>query len=438
MGWHELLWVGRLLVLMQLLHGVFGWGKDGHLAVCKIAEEYLTKDALATVKELLPDSARGELASVCSWADDVRWHYHWSSPLHYVDTPDFKCNYKYCRKFKSWMLIGDCHDTAGHKDRCVTGAIFNYTKQLFSAYQGYSPQLSCKFVISPDNLTEALMFLAHFIGDVHQVCALLLVPLNLKVWDTMIIDSAVKTLYGSDLATMIQAIQRNITDAWSNDVSSWKNCGHNQTVCPNVHDELPIYRYASESVRMACKFAYRNATPGSTLEDGNITATMPSKHMTGLLAFSPCSMTDSVPEFGAYMCCVYIWLLLTIKGTSMIFLTRECYLVHDATLMRSRSVIFFMPSSFNIFFFCSIDEYFLSRLPIVEKRLAQGGIRLAAAFVNYEVRATIVSLCQLFQEKMMNFMFTSDCIPVNMLLPPLYWKMPHFACHLGQPLGYIM
>ncbi|MBA0836711.1 hypothetical protein Goarm_008906, partial [Gossypium armourianum] len=266
--------------------------------------EYLTKDALATVKELLPNSARGELASVCSWADDVRWHYHWSSPLHYVDTPDFKCNYKYCR---------DCHDTAGHKDRCVTGAIFNYTKQLFSAYQGYSPQLSCKFVISPDNLTEALMFLAHFIGDVHQVCALLLVPLNLKVWDTMIIDSAVKTLYGSDLATMIQAIQRNITDAWSNDVSSWKNCGHNQTVCPNV--------YASESVRMACKFAYRNATPGSTLEDGNITATMPSKHMTGLLAFSPCSMTDSVPEF---------------------------------------------------------DEYFLSRLPIVEKRLAQGGIRLAA------------------------------------------------------------
>nr|KJB82795.1 hypothetical protein B456_013G213400 [Gossypium raimondii] len=83
MGWHELLWVGRLLVLMQLLHGVFGWGKDGHFAVCKIA-------------------------------DDVRWHCHWSSPLHYVDALDFKCNYKYC---------SDCHDTAGHKDSCVTGAL---------------------------------------------------------------------------------------------------------------------------------------------------------------------------------------------------------------------------------------------------------------------------------------------------------------------------
>ncbi|KAA3489099.1 Nuclease S1 [Gossypium australe] len=317
MGWHELLWVGRLLVLMQLLHGVFGWGKDGHFAVCKIAEEYLTKDALATVKELLPDSAGGELASVCSWADDVRWHYHWSSPLHYVDTPDFKCNYKYCR---------DCHDATGHKDSCVTGAIFNYTKQLFSAYQGYGPQLSCLCSSSGTSELKAVTcwLLRRFRWeynysplvpqeDKSTPCELFSVQHPFLVWDTMIIDSAVKTLYGSDLATMIQAIQRNITDAWSNDVSSWENCGHNQTVCPNL--------YASESVRMACKFAYRNATPGSTLEDGNITATMPSKHMTGLLAFSPFSMTDSVPEF---------------------------------------------------------DEYFLSRLPIVEKRLAQGGIRLAA------------------------------------------------------------
>lgn len=30
------------------------------------------------------------------------------------------------------------------------------------------------------------------------------------------------------------------------------------------------------------------------------------------------------------------------------------------------------------FSWCYVDEYFLSRLPIVEKRLAQGGVRLAA------------------------------------------------------------
>ncbi|KAK8503054.1 hypothetical protein V6N13_082114 [Hibiscus sabdariffa] len=284
MGWHELPWIGRVLLLMHLVHGVFSWGKYGHYAVCKIAEGYLSEDAMATVKTLLPDSAKGELASVCSWPDDIKWYYnwHWTSSLHYVDTPNFKCNYKYYR---------DCYDSSGHRNNCVTGAIFNYTNQLFSAYQGYNPMLNY-------NLTEALLFLAHYMADVHQPLHVGFIgdlggtsikvgwyrrKTNLHhVWDTLIIDTAVKTLYGSDVSAMVQAIQRNIRDAWSNDRSSWESCIYNNTVCPNL--------YASESVRFACKFAYRNATPGTTLQ----------------------------------------------------------------------------------------DDYFLSRLPVVEKRLAQGGIRLAA------------------------------------------------------------
>ncbi|CAJ2678447.1 unnamed protein product [Trifolium pratense] len=189
------------------------------------------------------------------------------------------------------ILIGDCHDSYGHKDRCVTGAIHNYTMQLRLANADASSELKY-------NLTEALMFLSHFVGDVHQ-------PLHVgftgdlggntitvrwyrrktnlhHVWDNMIIESALKKFYDSDLSVMIQAIQRNISDIWLNDTSSWEHCAHNYTACPD--------RYASESISLACKFAYKNATPGSTLE----------------------------------------------------------------------------------------DEYFLSRLPIVEKRLAQGGVRLAA------------------------------------------------------------
>ncbi|KAF9587967.1 hypothetical protein IFM89_006292, partial [Coptis chinensis] len=68
--------------------------------------------------------------------------------------------------------------------------------------------------------------------------------------------------------------------------------------------------YASESIRLACKYAYRNATPGSTLT-------------VGLLCY-----------------CFSIFLYL-------------------------RS-------------FVLADDYFLSRLPTVERRLAQGGVRLAA------------------------------------------------------------
>nr|CAB3476443.1 unnamed protein product [Digitaria exilis] len=40
---------------------------------------------------------------------------------------------------------------------CVVGAINNYTEQLYS----YGKKTSY-------NLTESLMFLAHFVGDVHQ------------------------------------------------------------------------------------------------------------------------------------------------------------------------------------------------------------------------------------------------------------------------------
>jgi hypothetical protein len=68
---------------------------------CGFFQGLLTKDALAAVKELLPESAGGDLAAVCSWPDEIRHYYHWrwSGPLHYLDTPDFLCNYKYCSKF---------------------------------------------------------------------------------------------------------------------------------------------------------------------------------------------------------------------------------------------------------------------------------------------------------------------------------------------------
>ncbi|KNA06084.1 hypothetical protein SOVF_184390 [Spinacia oleracea] len=285
MGFSELLRVcGVAIVFFQLITAGFGWGQHGHYAICKIAEGYLSENAMAVVKELLPESAEGELAAVCSWADlfQVRSHYYWSRALHYVDTPDFRCNYDYSR---------DCHDSVGRKSRCVTGAIYNYTQQLMSAC--HNPASEFRY-----NLTEALMFLSHFVGDVHQPlhCGFLgdlggnRIQLhwyrrkaNLHhVWDTEIIDTAVKNFYGSDLNNMIEALQRNITENWSNYVESWEECDSNRTVCPNP--------YASESVSLACKYAYRNATPGSVLG----------------------------------------------------------------------------------------DDYFLSRLPIVERRLAQGGVRLAA------------------------------------------------------------
>lgn len=42
--------------------------------------------------------ASNNLSSLCSWADDVKFRYPWSSPLHYIDTPDGLCTYSYDSK----------------------------------------------------------------------------------------------------------------------------------------------------------------------------------------------------------------------------------------------------------------------------------------------------------------------------------------------------
>ncbi|KAK4399066.1 Endonuclease 1 [Sesamum angolense] len=250
MGMSDRWWISRVVICLLIIPRINGWGKDGHYVICKIAENYLTEDAVAAVKALLPDHAKG-----------------------------------------------DCHDSAGRKHRCVTGAIYNYTAQLIPSV--------IKFQLYPGTFSEkqALLVAPLHVGFTGDEGGNTIVvrwyrrKTNLHhVWDNMIIESALKTFYNSDLTTMIQSIQRNITEAFV-EVSTQKNC--KGAVCPNP--------YASESVNLACKFAYRNATPGTTLGG---------KSDPGISVLNDLS--------------------------------------------------------------CSTDDYFLSRLPVVEDRLAQAGVRLAA------------------------------------------------------------
>lgn len=38
MGQSELCWTANVFVFLLLLPGILGWGREGHYAVCKIAE----------------------------------------------------------------------------------------------------------------------------------------------------------------------------------------------------------------------------------------------------------------------------------------------------------------------------------------------------------------------------------------------------------------
>ncbi|CAI9096178.1 OLC1v1032263C1 [Oldenlandia corymbosa var. corymbosa] len=221
--------VGFLFVCSVAL--VHGWGNDGHLSVCRLAQPRLSEAAANAVKDLLPAYAEDDLGSLCSWADRVKFRRPWSSPLHYIDTPDDLCTYQYTR---------DCKDADGIKDRCVVGAINNYTTQLLTYGQESASQY---------NLTEALLFLSHFMGDIHQ-------PLH--VWDNNIIDTAEERYDDSDVTELIDAIQTNIT-ATVNRVKTWEGCTTGNPPCPDV--------YATESIKAACNFAYKGVTEESVLED---------------------------------------------------------------------------------------------------------------------------------------------------------------------------
>lgn len=63
--------------------------------MCAFLQGRLNDAAAKAVNELLPSGAGGNLSSLCSWADKVRFRYHWSAPLHFIDVPDNVCSYSY-------------------------------------------------------------------------------------------------------------------------------------------------------------------------------------------------------------------------------------------------------------------------------------------------------------------------------------------------------
>ncbi|KAK8916918.1 Endonuclease 2 [Platanthera zijinensis] len=243
-----------------------GWGSDGHYIVCEIAQEKINDAASDAVNKLLPDYAKNNLSTLCSWADDVWFIFPWSSELHYINVPDNSCSYNYSR---------DCKDPNGVQGRCASGAITNYTTQLLS--YGDSSNTS-KY-----NLTQALLFLSHFVGDIHQ-------PLHVshasdeggnlidvrwyrketelhQVWDSAIIDTAKIDFYDSDVANYIETLKNNISGIWSKQISTWQSCSGNEIACPDI--------YASESISAACEWAYKGVTNGSVLEDAYFDSRLP-------------------------------------------------------------------------------------------------------------------------------------------------------------------
>jgi len=134
-----------LLLLCSFASQALAWGEQGHETVGEVAERQLRPAARAEVARLLSGEPRPTLAGVANWADEVRAAESGSertSRWHYVNFKAGDCNYVPPR---------DCPD-----GNCVIAAINRNFLALADRRR-------------PDNeRRDALKFLVHFVGDVHQ------------------------------------------------------------------------------------------------------------------------------------------------------------------------------------------------------------------------------------------------------------------------------
>ncbi len=123
----------------------FAWGKLGHRVVGAYADQRLSPEAQAEVSRLLANEAEPTLAGVANWADEIRdgpQARKETSPWHYVNFDRSGCDYSAERFCKG--------------GNCVVGAIQRFSAELADLNR------------SDAERRDALKYLAHFVGDIHQ------------------------------------------------------------------------------------------------------------------------------------------------------------------------------------------------------------------------------------------------------------------------------
>jgi len=138
-----------LLVLLLIGQTTFiadarAWGPDGHSIVAEIAQRRLSPVAVAKVQDLL--GANASLASIASWADDVREARPETRNWHFVNIPLADAAYDPARQCVQDERKGDC--------------ILNELDRAIATLADLDQDKARR--------TEALMFVVHFVGDLHQ------------------------------------------------------------------------------------------------------------------------------------------------------------------------------------------------------------------------------------------------------------------------------
>lgn len=128
--------------LVLLAPAAQAWGPAGHRIVGAIAELHLTDKSKTRLAQLIGPDQRISDDAIASWPDHIRKQRPETAPWHYVDIPIT------APRYDSRMFCP--------RGQCVVSQIDRLTKILADSKQSTAQR------------TEALRFLVHFVGDIHQ------------------------------------------------------------------------------------------------------------------------------------------------------------------------------------------------------------------------------------------------------------------------------
>jgi hypothetical protein len=211
----------------------FAWGYTGHRIIAEIAEQFLEPETVHQIRDLLAIENVTTLADGSTWADQIRVQRPETAPWHYVNIPVHPAP----DEPSGYVTTRDCPH-----DACVVAKIEQFEKVLADRQASGRQRL------------EALKYLVHFVGDMHQplhasnnhdrggndiTVTFMGQRTNLHaVWDSGIIEPVVK---GDERGYATQ-LTRKITQAelsqWSEgNPISWANEAHD-VATSSVYGEL--------------------------------------------------------------------------------------------------------------------------------------------------------------------------------------------------------
>lgn len=147
--------VTTLLLITLLPARAAAWGTEGHRIVATIAERNLSDAARQQVEEILADSGMcvnanvlGKMKCVANWADGSRFTTHTDTyNWHFVDIPLARAKYKPAVDCKLDTKKGKCGISGLDRARRILRVDIK------------DPNIS---------RAQALMFIIHIVGDLHQ------------------------------------------------------------------------------------------------------------------------------------------------------------------------------------------------------------------------------------------------------------------------------